>query len=150
MTPQNATRFTAGVPVTPARMGQLIGAIALFAAAAAAPAYAQSPVLGPFPSWPAGALEPAAVGPLSETVLNRARPDYDPLGIRLGSFILHPTLAVAGTYDSNVFATPNTKATPVKGDFYVSELPSLSIGSDWNRHAVALNLSGALDRKSVV
>ena len=129
--------------MTPARMGQLIGAIALFAAAVAAPAYAQSPVLGPFPSWPAGALEPAAVGPLSETVMNRARPDYDPLGVRVGAFIMHPTLAVAGTYDSNVFATPNTKLTPVKSDFYVSELPSLSIGSDWNQHAVALNLSGA-------
>lgn len=142
MTPQNATRFTARVAVTPARMGQLIGAIALFAAAAVAPAHAQTPVLGPFPSWPSGALEPAAVGPLSETVMNRARPDYDPLGVRVGAFILHPTLAVSGTYDSNVFATSNTKATPVKSDFYVSELPSLSIGSDWNQHAVALALSG--------
>jgi len=143
MTPQNARRFTAGVVVTPAWMRRLIGVMALIASATVAPAHAQTPVLGPFPSWPSGALEPAAVGPLSETVLNRARPDYDPLGVRMGSFIVHPSLAVAGTYDSNVFATPNTPTTPVKSDFFVTEVPALSIGSDWNQHAVALNLSGA-------
>jgi len=125
--------------MTPAWMGRLIGVFALIAAVATAPAHAQSPVLGPFPSWPAGALEPAAVGPLSETVLNRGRPDYDPLGIRLGSFIVHPTLAVAGTYDSNIFATPSGEAS----DFFVTEIPSLSIGSDWNQHAVSLTMSGA-------
>jgi len=139
MTPQNARRFTAGVSMTPAWMGRLIGVFAIIAAAATAPAHAQSPVLGPFPSWPAGALEPAAVGPLSETVLNRGRPDYDPLGIRLGSFIVHPTLAVAGTYDSNIFATPSGETS----DFFVTEIPSLSIGSDWNQHAVSLTMSGA-------
>ena len=139
MAPQNARRFTAGVGVTPARMGRVIGVVAIIAAATLAPARAQTPVLGPFPSWPAGALEPAAVGPLSETVLKRARPDYDPLGIRMGSFIIHPTLAVAGTYDSNVFATPSA----TKSDFFVTEIPSLSIGSHWNQHALALNPSGA-------
>ena len=138
MTPQNVRRFTAGVLVTPARVGQVIGVIALLAAAIA-PAHAQTPVLGPFPSWPAGALEPAAVGPLSETVMNRGRPDYDPLGVRLGGFILHPSLSVAGTFDSNVFATPSGE----KSDFFVTEIPSLSVGSDWNQHAVSLNLSGA-------
>jgi hypothetical protein len=117
--------------------------MALVAAAALAPAHAQTPVLGPFPSWPSGALEPAAVGPLSETVMNRGRPDYDPLGVRMGGFIAHPSLSVAGTYDSNVFATPDSRTTPVKSDFFVTEVPSLSIGSDWNQHAVSLSLSGA-------
>ena len=37
----------------------------------------------PVPSWPSGALEPAAVGPEGDTVFNRPRPDYDPLGIRM-------------------------------------------------------------------
>jgi hypothetical protein len=143
MTPQNARRFTAGAAVTPVRVGRLIGMMALVAAAALAPAHAQTPVLGPFPSWPSGALEPAAVGPLSETVMNRGRPDYDPLGIRMGGFVVHPSLSVSGTYDSNVFATPNTSTTPVKSDFFVSEIPSLSIGSDWNQHAVSLSLGGA-------
>jgi hypothetical protein len=104
-----------------------------------APAHAQTPVLGPFPSWPAGALEPAATGPLSETVMKRGRPDYDPLGMRMGAFIVHPSLSVVGTYDSNVFATSSGE----KSDFYVSELPTLSIGSDWNQHAIALTVSGA-------
>ena len=139
MAPQNARRFTAGVAVTPARMGRVIGVMTFLAAAAVAPAQAQTPVLGPFPSWPAGALQPAAVGPLSETVMNRGRPDYDPLGVRMGAFIVHPSLSVAGTYDSNVFATPNG----AKSDFFVTEIPALSIGSDWNQHAVSLTMNGA-------
>jgi len=144
MTPQKAKRFTAGVSVS--RVGvraHFLWIAALLASAALAPAQAQAPVLGPFPSWPGGALEPAAVGPLSETVMRRGRPDYDPLGIRWGSFIIHPSLSVVGTYDSNVFATANTASTPVKSDFFVTEIPTLSIGSDWNQDAVSLSVSGA-------
>jgi hypothetical protein len=129
--------------MTRVKVGQLIGVMALLAAATVAPAGAQTPVLGPFPSWPSGALEPASVGPLIETVMRRARPDYDPLGIRMGAFIIHPSLAVSGAYDSNVFATPNTPATPVKSDFFVTEIPGLSIGSDWNQDAVSLVVNGA-------
>jgi hypothetical protein len=144
MTPQKAKRLTAAVSVS--RVGvraYFLWIAALLASAALAPALAQSPVLGPFPSWPGGALEPAAVGPLSETVMRRGRPDYDPLGIRLGSFIIHPSLSVVGTYDSNVFATAKTASTPVKSDFFVTEIPTLGIGSDWNQDAVSLSVGGA-------
>jgi hypothetical protein len=100
------------------------------------PAFAQ--VVGPFPSWPGGSLEPAAVGPLSETVFRRPRPDYDPLGVRVGGFIVSPTLTVAGKYDSNVFATQ----TGAKDDFILDVIPALGIASDWNLHAVSLSASG--------
>lgn len=143
MAPQNANRLTARVAVTRVGVASLIGVMALAATAMVGPAHAQTPVLGPFPSWPSGALEPAAVGPRAETVMGRARPDYDPLGMRVGSFIIHPSLSISGTYDSNVFATPNTPATPVKSDFFVTEFPGISIASDWNQDAIALTASGA-------
>jgi hypothetical protein len=114
----------------------------LVAFAGAAPGWAQSPVLGPFPSWPSGALEPAATGPLSETVFKRGRPDYDPLGVRVGSFIFTPSLAVAGTYDSNVFAT----TTGTKSDFFAEVFPEASLKSDWNQHAVSASVGGAFKR----
>jgi len=112
------------------------GVLAL--AMAAGEAAAQAPVLGPFPAWPGNSLEPAAVGPRSETVFNRPRPDYDPLGIRWESFILNPTLSLSGTYDSNIFATQ----TGTDSDFFVHEIPAMSIRSDWNRNALGANISG--------
>jgi len=101
-------------------------------------AAAQTPVVGPFPAWPGGSLEPAAVGPRSETVFNRARPDYDPLGIPWESFLIFPSLSLSGTYDSNIFATQNGAVS----DFFVHEIPAMSIRSDWNQHALGANVSG--------
>src|SRR5690348_5428647 len=101
--------------------------------------WAQTPVTGPFPSWPGGSLEPAAVGPNTETVMGRPRPDYDPLGVRVGAWVFSPAVALVGTYNSNIFATQNGAVS----DFLVTENPSLSMKSDWNQHAVALNMSGS-------
>lgn len=116
------------------------GALALtMTAIVAAPVSAQTPVTGPFPSWPGGSLEPAAVGPITETVMGRPRPDYDPLGVRLGAWIFGPQASLLGTYNSNVFATQ----TGASGDFFFTETPSLSVKSDWSQHAVALNMSGS-------
>src|SRR5258708_4154847 len=70
-----------------------------------------------------------------DTVTTRPRPDYDPLGIRLGSFLLFPQLGVQETYDSNVFATTNR----AKSDFITSFDPSLDLRSNWNNHALNLH-----------
>ncbi|HEY1506266.1 MAG TPA: outer membrane beta-barrel protein [Stellaceae bacterium] len=91
----------------------------------------------PIPAFPGNALEPSAVGPEGTTVGNRERPDYDALGLRLGSFTIHPSLAAAGVYDSNIFATSGG----AQSDFYADLTPSISINSDWNRHAVAASVS---------
>ncbi len=120
------------------RFGVLATVLALAAVVVSEPSWAQTPVTGPFPSWPGGSLEPAAVGPTTETVMGRARPDYDPLGIRVGAWVFGPSATVVGTYNSNVFATQ----TGSLGDFFVTENPSLSMKSDWNQHAVALSMSG--------
>jgi len=105
------------------------------------------PVVGPFPSWPAGALEPAATGPLSETVFSRARPDYDPLGVRMGGFLVQPSLALSGTYDSNVFAVQSGQpGVPVKGDFFLTAIPAIGVKSDWNQDAIGFTMTGAFKK----
>ena len=91
----------------------------------------------PIPAFPGNALEPSAVGPEGTTVGQRGRPDYDPLGIRQGGFIIHPSLSLAGVYDSNIFAT----STGAISDFYTDLAPSISVNSDWNRHAIGASFS---------
>jgi hypothetical protein len=91
----------------------------------------------PIPAFPGNALEPSAVGPEGTTVGQRARPDYDPLGLRQGGFIIHPSLNLAGVYDSNIFAT----STGAISDFYADLAPSITINSDWNRHAIGASFS---------
>jgi hypothetical protein len=100
--------------------------------------YAEAQIPAPIPAYPGNALGPAAVGPEGQTVITRPRPDYDPLGIRLGSFIVHPSLGLTETYDSNVFATPTRDV----GDFYTTENPGVSVASDWNRHSLAFTATG--------
>src|ERR1700693_2842098 len=39
------------------------------------------------------------------TVASRLRPDFDPPGVRVGSFLLHPQWAEGLGYDSNVFGS---------------------------------------------
>jgi len=97
----------------------------------------------PVPSWPSGALEPAAVGPEGDTVFNRPRPDYDPLGIRMGSFLVYPNIGLSETYDSNVFAIPGPPNSPrVRDDWYTTLTPGMAVTSDWSRHAVSASVQG--------
>jgi hypothetical protein len=97
----------------------------------------------PVPSWPSGALEPAAVGPEGDTVFNRPRPDYDPLGLRIGSFLAYPSIGLSETYDSNVFAIPGPpNSASVRDDFFTTLTPGMSITSDWSRHAVSASIQG--------
>jgi hypothetical protein len=65
------------------------------------------------------------------TVASRARPDFDPPGIRLGSFVFHPQLEQALGYDSNVFG-----AAHPQGSWIVGTRPSLLVASDWSRHSL--------------
>ena len=109
-----------------------VGALILTAGAAFAQSFQQ-----PVPAFPGNALAPSAVGPEGTTVMERARPDYDRPGVRMGSFIAKPTIGVNETYDSNIYATPSATS-----DFYTSLTPGISLQSDWGRHALAFNASG--------
>jgi hypothetical protein len=66
------------------------------------------------------------------TVETRQRPDYDPYGVRLGSFRLDGSIDSGLGYDSNVFGRKNS----VVSDGFATETGTLNIGSDWTRHAV--------------
>jgi hypothetical protein len=64
------------------------------------------------------------------TVVSRSRPEFDPPGERVGSFLLHPQWDQALGYDSNVFGGGSSE----RGSWVVGTHPSLLIGSDWSRN----------------
>lgn len=68
------------------------------------------------------------------TVRERERPEYEPLGIRAGAFMIRPRLTVGGEYDSNVFATENNE----EDDFGLIVAPRVNVDSQWSRHALNL------------
>ncbi|MCX8102448.1 MAG: outer membrane beta-barrel protein [Geminicoccaceae bacterium] len=72
------------------------------------------------------------------TVEERRRPQFDPLGIRAGGFLIFPRLQLGLEYDSNVFATENNE----EDDFGLLIRPGLSINSQWSRHALNLTAFG--------
>ncbi|MBI1778230.1 MAG: outer membrane beta-barrel protein [Proteobacteria bacterium] len=77
-----------------------------------------------------------------ETVTTRARPDFDPLGVRVGSARLFTTLGLQETYDNNIFAISSAP----KGDFITSIDPSMDLRSDWNNHALSFHADSHLAR----
>ncbi|HUO88502.1 MAG TPA: outer membrane beta-barrel protein [Rhizomicrobium sp.] len=78
----------------------------------------------------------AATGALPEGkgVLDRARPEYDAVGVPIEEFVLYPTLALGGTYDDNVFRAPLAE----QSDLYWTFSPRLDLRSQWQRHALQL------------
>jgi hypothetical protein len=66
------------------------------------------------------------------TVASRQRPNFDPAGVRMGSFILHPQVDEGLGYDSNVFGGGNRSP----GSWLIGTHPSLLIGSDWSRNSI--------------
>jgi hypothetical protein len=64
---------------------------------------------------------------------------FDPLGIRIGSFVLFPELDIGGTYYSNVFRTPAARS-----DVAATVLPSARLVSNWTRHALEFRGLGDL------
>ncbi|MGD9511484.1 MAG: outer membrane beta-barrel protein [Geminicoccaceae bacterium] len=66
------------------------------------------------------------------TIAQRPRPDYDPLGIRAGSFLIFPSISLSGTYDSNVFATEDDEDSDVGAIL----APRVDVNSNWSRHAL--------------
>lgn len=80
---------------------------------------------------PAGEASAQGVG-RNAGVVERARPDFDPLGIRAGSFLVYPSLSVLGTFNDNVFATDGD----TRSDFVTTVQPEVQVASDWSRHAL--------------
>lgn len=66
------------------------------------------------------------------SVSERPRPEYDPLGKRIGGFTLFPTLRTGVLYDDNVFGDPaNAEETAI-----LSAAADLRLVSNWSVHAL--------------
>lgn len=73
-------------------------------------------------------------------VSKRPRPEYDPVGLRAGSFLVFPKIELGETYNSNIYATE----TNTDDDWITTIKPSVTVNSDWNNHA--LNATAYLDQ----
>lgn len=80
-------------------------------------------------------LPPAAIAQVAERgvgVADRARPDYDPAGIRAGGFIVYPQITSSVEYTDNLFAQSNNEVD----DMVYSLTPEVRIESQWSRHGL--------------
>lgn len=83
------------------------------------------------------------------TVQSRARPQYDPIGVRAGTFLIYPRVDLGLGYDSNLFGTAPISGTQL-GSWLFDTRASVQASSDWGRdrlggyfgvdHADELNL----------
>ncbi len=125
---------------------------ALILAATGGAAWAQTPA--PSQAQQPAILEPAVrVAPVETpedatperlSVLDRPRPDYDPLGGRVDTFLWYPSAELEGTFDSNVFATH----AGTKDDFFTTLRPGMELRSDWSTNALNFQTSGEIKRYS--
>lgn len=74
----------------------------------------------------------------AESVLQKPRPDYDPVPVSLGSFDFYPSLETVLTYDSNYFSTSANR----DADGILNFRPIIYGASNWNRHAVTMTAFG--------
>jgi len=75
-------------------------------------------------------------------VLDRARPDYQAMGIHAGGFMVYPTMGVSATYDDNIYALPSNFAIPTglkgpRGDEIYTFAPQVNFRSTWSRDSLA-------------
>ena len=76
------------------------------------------------------------------SILDRPKPELDPLGVRAGGFLIFPKIELGTTYDDNVFATENNK----QGDFIFQVLPTIVAQSDFSRHQLRFTAGADVGR----
>lgn len=75
---------------------------------------------------------------IGDTVADRAHADYDPIGIRAGSFMIFPSIDVRGEYSDNIYAERTNRIS----DFIVGVTPVIAARSLWERHALRVTARG--------
>lgn len=93
-------------------------------------------------SSPAAAQSTELSESRTTTVMDRQRPELDPLGMHAGSFLLLPSLDLTEKYNDNIYATD----TGTKDDFITSIKPGIEANSDWNSHSLRLHANGTINR----
>jgi hypothetical protein len=76
--------------------------------------------------------------PTAQTVLERARPDHDPIGIRAGGFLFFPLVELGAQFNSNIFNTNSEK----KADLIWTVSPDLRLNSTWSNHMLNIFARG--------
>lgn len=76
------------------------------------------------------------------TVLQRAHPELEPLGVRTGGFLLYPQVRVETGATDNVFAS----RTGTDSDVWATVAPRVDARSQWSRHALYAHAGGAFRR----
>lgn len=106
-------------------------------------AFRRAVSLSLLPALIAFAAAPAtAQAPPDQSVADRARPAYDPLGLRLRSFEVFPSITATVAHDDNVYASETNE----ESDLITEISPALLIRSAWPRHELSLNLEGEARR----
>jgi hypothetical protein len=114
--------------------GLLVASLLLWPAVSAA----QFDPFMPIPIPPVGPAQPApeTLAPQrGQTVTDRPRPLFDPLGVRIEELFLYPRLELDESFNDNIFAT----RSGTKSDFITSLKPRLDLVSNFGEHA--LNVS---------
>jgi hypothetical protein len=70
--------------------------------------------------------------------------DFKPLGIRAGSFMLHPGVELAAQWNDNVFYTPDGTLD----DFIWHVRPYITAQSTWSRHSFSIRAAADIARYS--
>jgi len=82
---------------------------------------------------------------IEDSVANRPRPDFDPIGLAVGpaeSFRLFPTLGFATEYTDNLFRTENDE---VSDEIFLIS-PGFNLRSDWVRHSMVIGATATIAR----
>jgi hypothetical protein len=69
----------------------------------------------------------------TDSVLSRPRPEYLTPGVRVGSFVLHPSAQESVGYNSNVLGQAGSAGSP-----QIETSGTLEAASDWSRDSVAM------------
>lgn len=67
-------------------------------------------------------------------VMDRPRPDYDAIGLPVGSFRLYPTLDLGVNSDDNIYRTQ----TGTVSDVFFTIAPAIDLKSQWSRHLLEI------------
>jgi len=100
------------------------------------------PISTPPPTYghvPPPSAAPATTGtirPLQRKPAPETDP-YEPLGMRVGSFLLRPAIEFTGGYDTNP-----ARGTTAAGSSLFIVAPELQVRSDWQRHDLRADLRG--------
>jgi len=128
-------------------------------------------LIGSFSAAGAAAAQALSLFDRSEnvTVQDRPRPEYDPLGMRIGvGFLLYPKVTVGETLDDNVVDLPSSDLLDVLAqelpdpqrftqftnrlrplaDAQLSLEPNVTIKSNWNQHSLELAADAILSRSA--